>query len=681
LNIAILSFCFLYIGYSSFAQVVVRSNANPPLNENKPGNVYSLLSFLNREQYGERPLLYGQYYTAKVEKYDRGGMNYAKVDGQNKYVEIGEKVEPVYEDDKCTIFPRMFSSQPGHIAVYKEYAGIKGDKTPTFAQNIGFFFSYQVNAMYWRYFLWNFLGRQNDGEGPGSLTRGNAISGIKAIDAMWLGDQDKLPQSLLTNKTRNSFYGLPLILGLIGVFYHYKRASKDAWVVMLLFFMTGLAIIIYLNQNPQQPRERDYAYAGSTYAYAVWIGLGVMALVEYVRKKMKETTAAILTTAICLLAVPTLMAKQGWDDHDRSHRFTSRDFAYDYLNSCAPNAILFTNGDNDTFPLWYAQEVEGIRTDIRVVNLSLLNTDWYIDQLKRQYYESMPLPLTISSDKYLGEKLNVVYYIDKGVKDTVELKDVLEFVVNDPKSRQEMNNGEMINYFSAKNLKVTVDAAAAINTGTVSREDAGKIVKEIKWTYGPGYIQKNDLIILDFLAHNNWKRPIYFATTVGNENFLGLEDYFQLEGLTYRLVPIKGERKSNEGEFGTINTSIMYENLMNKFDWGNMNNPKVYMDENNLRMTTNIRINCSRLAQALIIQGKHELAEKVLDKSIEMMPDTNVPFNFFVSDLPELYYNCYGFPPGADSLQTSQNPDFAKHKRCIEKGNAVVKRLFKIKPV
>jgi len=677
-NIVILSFIFLYIGYASFGQVVVRSLSNPPLDENNPENVYNLISFLNREQYGERPLLYGQYYTAKVTGYDHKGMNYTKVEGINKYVEIGERMSPIYEDNKCTIFPRMFSSQSNHVNVYKEYAGIKGDKTPSFGQNLGFFFSYQVGAMFWRYFLWNFAGRQNDMQGPGSLTRGNWITGFKAFDSLWLGDQSKLPQSLLINKGRNTFFALPLILGLIGLFYHYKKDNKDAWVVMLLFFMTGLAIVIYLNQTPQQPRERDYAYAGSTYAYAVWIGLGVMALVDYMRKKMKETMAAVLCTGICLLAVPGLMAKEGWDDHDRSHRFTSRDFAYDYLNSCAPNAILFTNGDNDTFPLWYAQEVEGIRTDIRVVNLSLLNTDWYIDQLKRQYYESAPLPLSIPSDKYLGEKMNVTYYMDNGLKDTIELKNLLDFIVNDPRSRREVGGGESVPTFSAKSLKISVDPAAAIASGTVAKEDAGLIVREVAWTIDQNYIQKNDLIILDILAHNNWQRPVYFATTVGTENFLNLEDYFQLEGLTYRIVPIKTARNRNEGESGRVATTIMYDNVMNKFDWGNMNNPKVYMDENNLRMTTNIRINCSRLAGALLSEGKREQAEKVLDKSLEMMPDTNVPFNFFVSDLPEIYYSMYGPAAAPDSMHPAGSPDQANQKRCTDKANALVKRLYDI---
>ena len=325
----------------------------------------------------------------------------------------------------------MWSNQPNHINEYKKWADIKGDRTPSFGDNLKFFFVYQMGEMYWRYFMWNFVGRQNDLQGPGGITKGNWISGIKAIDEFRLGPQDKIPEGMKNNRARNTMFFLPFILGIIGMIYHYSRDNKDAWVVMLLFFFTGIAIVIYLNGTPQQPRERDYAYAGSYYAFAMWIGIGVLSIYEFLKKKINGSTAAGIATALCLVAVPFVMVRAEWNDHDRSNRFTSRDFATDYLNSCEKNAIIFTNGDNDTFPLWYAQEVEGVRTDVRVVNLSLLNTDWYIDQLKRKYYDSEPIDISWASDKYNLGKRDYLPYYDRGVKGSVELKELIDFMGSD----------------------------------------------------------------------------------------------------------------------------------------------------------------------------------------------------------------------------------------------------------
>ena len=675
-NTAVLCVIFILIGYSSFAQIVIRSNANPPLDENNPENIFNFISYLKREQYGERPLVYGQHYNAKIIGQKEGDMNYAKIKGAEKYVEAGNKITPIYEPEKCTPFPRMWSNNPNHIAEYKKWADIKGDRTPTFGENLRFLFSYQLGEMYWRYFMWNFSGRQNDIQGPGGITRGNWISGIKFIDEMRLGPQDKLPESLLQNKARNKMYMLPFILGIIGMIYHYSRNKHDAWFVILLFFFTGIAIVIYLNGSPQQPRERDYAYSGSFYAYAMWIGLGMLSIYELLRKKISGTVAVSLSIIICLI-VPTIMAKAGWNDHNRSHRYTSRDFAIDYLNSCERNAIIFTNGDNDTFPLWYVQEVENVRTDVRVVNLSLLNTDWYIDQLKHKYYDSDPINISWASDKYILGRRDYIPFYDRNLKTPVELKELVDFMGSDEsKAKARTNSGEEVNYFPTKNIKFTVDSAEVIANGVVSKENAGKIVKTMEWSIDGNYLMKNDLMILNIIANNHWKRPIYFATTVGSDNYLNLEPFFQLEGLAYRLVPIRTESK-NDVVPGRVETKIMYNNVMNKFAYGNMKDERVYLDENNIRMTTNIRINFTRLAEELLNEGSRDSAIRVLDKCIEELPDKTVPYNYFMTKVAELYYRAGGVFNNPDSLSLN-DMELNKKNELIAKGNAVAQRMMDI---
>ena len=675
-NTAVLCIVFIMIGYSSFAQIVIRSNANPPLDENNPENVFNFISYLKREQYGERPLGYGQYYNAKMKSQKEGSMTYARIKGAEKYVEAGKKITPVYDDNMCTPFPRMWSNQPNHVSEYKKWADVKGDRTPTFGQNLKFFIVYQLGEMYWRYFMWNFAGRQNDIQGPGGITKGNWLTGITFYDDMRLGPQENLPESMLNNKARNKMYMIPFILGLIGLIYHYKKDKYDAWIVMLLFFFTGIAIVIYLNGTPQQPRERDYAYAGSFYAYAMWMGIAVLWFYDLLKKKMSGTTAASLATVLCLL-VPVLMAKAEWDDHDRSHRMTSRDFATDYLNSCERNAIIFTNGDNDTFPLWYAQEVENVRTDVRVVNLSLLNTDWYIDQLKHKYYESEPITISWSSDKYNLGKRDYIPFYDRKMKEPVDLKQLVDFMGSDePKAKVRANNGEEINYFPSKSIRYTVDSAEVMANGVVSKENADKIVKYMDWQIDENYLMKNDLMILNIIANNHWKRPIYFATTVGSDNYMNLEPYFQLEGLAYRLVPIRTDSR-NDVVPGRVATDIMYDNVMNKFKFGNMNDERVYLDENNLRMTTNFRINFSRLAEELLNENKKEEAIKVLDRCVEEMPDKTVPYNYFMSKVAELYYRAAGVMNRRDSI-SANDPELARRDELVNKANAIATRIIDI---
>ncbi|HEY0057350.1 MAG TPA: DUF2723 domain-containing protein, partial [Pedobacter sp.] len=427
LNLALVCTVFILFGYSSYAMIVIRAKAEPTLNNNDPDNVFSLLGYLSREQYGDSPLLYGQYFDSQRIDYKEKGNIYRK--GKDKYEVAGKKYDYVY--DRNTLLPRMYSDEPNHVAVYREWMQLSEGESPSFIHNLGFLFSYQTGFMYARYFLWNFAGRQNDDQGQGNNTSGNWISGIKPLDAAHLGSQDNLPPSIKENKGYNRLYFLPLILGLIGAFWHFKRNQKDAGVVGLLFFFTGMAIVLYLNQNPLQPRERDYAYAGSFYAFTIWIGLGVAAIADMLRRKLSASSAGIAATVLGLLAAPVLMAKENWDDHNRSEKTTARDFAADYLESCAPNAILFTYGDNDTYPLWYVQEVEGVRPDVRIVNLSLLGTDWYIRQMKKKVNEAEGLPITMPDEKFVQGVRDVVRFYDWKVPGAVELKSVFDVLTSD----------------------------------------------------------------------------------------------------------------------------------------------------------------------------------------------------------------------------------------------------------
>ena len=682
-NLSLLCVVFILLGYSSYTMIVIRSSANPPMDENDPENAFNLLGYINREQYGDRPLFYGQYYNARQVDLNEGGMQYTK--GPDKYIETTRKITPVYDPAACTIFPRMYSSQENHISAYKEWAGIKGDQTPTFAQNLKFFWNYQVIHMYWRYFMWNFAGRQNDLQGHGGITKGNWISGIKGIDEMRLGPQDKLPKGMLDNKARNTFYFLPLILGLVGLIWHYRRDSHDAWAVMLLFFFTGMAIVLYLNQYPYQPRERDYAYAGSFYAFAIWIGLGVAAIAEKLKqKKVPMAVASSLTSVVCLLAVPGLMGKEGWDDHNRSHRYTSRDIAWNYLQSCAPNSIIFTNGDNDTFPLWYAQDVEDVRTDVRIVNLSLLNTDWYIDQMKRKAYQSDAVPFSFTHDKYVQGTRDYVPYYDRQIPGYTDVKDVVDFINSEaPDAKVRTQGGTELNYFPTKKFFIKVDKEAVLKNGVVKPEDADKIVDTIFWDIDRTYLMKADLMILDLIAHNDWKRPIYFAVTVGSESYLNLEPYFQLEGLAYRFVPIRTNPDA-QGQTGRVGVNIMYDNMMNKFCWGNMNRTDVYLDQNNMNMTMNFRNNFSRLADGLMEKGKLDSVVKVLDKMNEEIPDKTVPYNVMMLRPIEQYYaaakGLQSVIPGVDGALTSNSIELpeAQRKHSMEMARAITLRMADI---
>jgi len=496
-------------------------------------------------------------------------------------------------------------------------------------------FGYQMNYMYMRYFLWNFVGRQNDVQGYGDIFNGNWMSGIPFIDEMFLGPQDNIPPSM-ESKGRNTYFFLPLLLGLLGLFFHYSKDKENAIIVTLLFFMTGFAIAIYLNMAAYQPRERDYAFAASFYAFAMWIGVGAFAIFDFMRKKIEPKTAAIVATVTCTALVPVVMANQNWDDHDRSNRYTVLAIASNYLNSCAPNAILFTNGDNDTFPLWYAQEVEGIRTDVRVCNLSLFNTDWYMDQMKRKAYDSYPVPMQMTHDQYRAGTREYLFIMEENDTFT-DIKKVVNNFLDDSK-RLPTQNGKMMNYVSSRKFYIDVDTALVLKNGTVAPEDAHKIVKRVEWEVSDNAIQKNMLGMMDILANFNWKRPIYFAITTGSDAYFGLEEYFQIEGLAYRLVPIRTKRTEENPTASQVNTRILYDNMMNKFKWGNINNPSIYLSEDNTRLSMSFRNTFAKLAHALVDEGKNDLAMKVLAREQEIFPHKLFPHNYFSLNLAQAYY-------------------------------------------
>jgi hypothetical protein len=749
-NTILLAFTVIAIGYSSYAVIIIRSTANTPLNESEPDTAFDLLRYLNRDQYGQTPLLYGTYFNSPPIKVIDAKPLYYKENG--KYVKVKQR-DYEYDPDFKGLFPRMWSERPEHIQEYlywgkmkesdlfqvqtdeqgKPVRGRNGEvtydhnspvKIPTMGQNLRFFVNYQIRFMYLRYFMWNFAGRQNDIQGSGELTHGNWISGINFIDEARLGPQDNLPDYLKNNKARNRYFLLPLLLGIAGLVYQYNKQNKDFWIVSLLFVLTGFAILVYLNQYPLQPRERDYAYAGSFYAFTIWIGLGVLWLIQLASKNFKSVSAAGGITALSIILVPGIMGAENWDDHDRSGRYTARDFAYNYLNSCEKNAVLFTNGDNDTFPLWYIQEVEGVRTDVRVINLSYFTADWYINQMKMQVYDSKPVKLGLTpsqyrqgtrdyatlvddqkimiDEKYLANKpdfekeyesiyntfLDIVknskvpelaskdyeeikkgyqnFTIEKfigilGAIDRNKVFDVNAGAMFDVKKRADalvkkidlsylpfsdamkffrtedprFQRGQY--FFPARKFIMYADTAKLRREGVVKGELLKDMVPVIRWDIGRRTIPKNGIMTMDLIESNNWERPVYFAITASRDNYLNLDKYLHREGLAYRLLPATG--KNNDLFSGSVNTEIMYPNLMEKFRWGGIDNPKVYLDENNLRMISNFRYSFATLANALFEEGKADSARRVLDRCIQLTPDERVPYNTSVLPIIQTYFS------------------------------------------
>ncbi|MFK2466062.1 DUF2723 domain-containing protein [Bacteroides fragilis] len=692
MNTALLCTMMIMVGYSSYALIVIRSVANTPMDQNSPEDIFTLGEYLGREQYGTRPLFYGPAYSSKVAldvedgycvprqkstdtKYVR--KEKTSPDEKDSYVELPGRVE--YEYAQNMLFPRMYSS--AHTAYYKSWQDITGYDVPydqcgemlmvnmpTQWDNIKFFFSYQLNFMYWRYFMWNFAGRQNDIQSSGEIEHGNWITGIPFIDNLLYGDQNMLPQELKDNKGHNVFYCLPLILGIIGLFWQAWRGQKGIqqfWVVFFLFFMTGIAIVLYLNQTPGQPRERDYAYAGSFYAFAIWIGMGVAGIVHLLRNYMKEVPAAALTSAVCLL-VPIQMASQTWDDHDRSGRYVARDFGQNYLMSLqeSGNPIIYTNGDNDTFPLWYNQETEGFRTDARTCNLSYLQTDWYIDQMKRPAYDSPALPITWDRTEYM-EGQNEYVPIRPDFKKQIDkaYKAAEEEVLNG-KNPEALNNiraqfGD--NPYELKNILKywvrTKDGQAVIPTDSIvvkidkeAVRRSGMMIPEVLGDSIPDYMHislkdekgnpkralyKSELMMLEMLANANWERPIYMAITVGTDNQLNMREHFIQEGLTYRFTPFETEALG-----ATIDSEKMYDNLMNKFKFGGIDKPGIYIDENTMRMCYTHRRIFAQLITQLMKEGKKDKALAALEYAEKMIPAFNVPYDVQngALEMAEAYY-------------------------------------------
>ncbi len=626
LHTGMLCLMFVLIGFTSYFAPVIRSRADVAVDMTNPDNADRFLSYVNREQFGQQPLLWGPDFNTPVVDYKERGKLYDAVkteNGKDRYVVVGSKPDPVFDPSGMRFFPRIWSSNnPNHAAFYRNYLNLGPNEDPTSADNFKFFFKYQVNWMWWRYFMWNYAGRQNDVEGQGEPRAGNWISGIKFLDKARVGDLDKLGDGYGNNKARNELYFLPLILGIMGMVLHFNQHRKDAFIVMLLFFFTGIAVVMFLNNTPIQPRERDYAYAGSTYAFAIWIGLGVLMAQQWMQRAIKGKAGAFLTVAICLLAVPALMAKVEWDDHDRSKKTLAHASALNTLQSCAPNAILFTFGDNDTYPLWYLQEVEGIRTDVRVINLSLLGIDWYIDQLNYKINDADPVPMIWTRDKYIGDRRNgLAYYNNPAVPQDkyISLVDVCNFIIDENKSSQlQTRSGEYVNYIPTKNFFVpSLSKNELVAEGLLNAEDTGRVINEMRFNLGKDAAYKDDLAVMNIvaaIAQQGWKRPIYFGGGLPGDNYQGMQDYLKLEGIVYRLVPYKhfGAGGTGRQDIGFVDVDKSYDLFMN-YKWGGGERHDVYFDEKNRIMFTAYRNNAPRIAEELARAGRKEDAKKLLD--------------------------------------------------------------------
>lgn len=605
LNTFLLATTFILIGYSSYAMIVIRANFNPPINENDPADVMSFVRYLKREQYGSRPLLYGQYFTAELEGYDEGEAIYVK--GKDKYEISDRKISYRYSARDQTIMPRIWSTDPQHQQVYRDLLGLAEGQKPKFSDNLYYMFSHQIGWMYVRYFLFNFAGRESDNQNADWLSPGK-----------WFDD---LPKSLAENKGRNNFFMIPFVLGLVGMFYQSVHNTKNFVVVALLFVLTGVALVIYLNSPPTEPRERDYIYTGSYYAFSFWIGFAVIAIAETLAKALRSLkTAGIAATIICL-AAPVLMAKDGWDDHDRSGRFFSVDSATNYLQSCASDAILFTGGDNDTFPLWYAQEVEGVRTDVRVVVLSYYNTDWYIKQTMRQTYESEPFPYTLTSQNYRqGGPNDYLPFYDAKIS-SVDLKQYLDLLSKDHKGLRLYASANAV---PTKELVLKVDVEKVRASGIVPSEFDSLIVPEMRLRVRGNGLEKKDLAMLDVLATSNWERPIYVNNTSLSQFNVDLTPYAVQEGNAYRVLPVLNPNPQVE----LVNTEVSYENVMKKFQFRGLADSTIYYSPDYRSFVQNHRSSLNSIAAALMNRGDSTRAREVLLFSIEKMPDHGVPYDY-----------------------------------------------------
>lgn len=720
LNTIILGVMVICLGYSSYATILIRSNANPPMDQNNPENVFNLLSYINREQYGDRPLIYGQNFNAPVKEIKKKKSIYAPEN--NRYDSVSYQQKVIFESKYSTLFPRMWSNSPNHRSLYLHWSNLNREDyylarlnpdsslmrdekgrivfdhnqpkaNPGLFANLKFFFNYQLNHMYFRYFMWNFSGRQNDFQAHYNyeITNGNWITGLNIVDEQRLGNQSEMPRKFEENKARNRYFMIPFVLGLFGFIFQLQQAKRDFWVIGILFLFTGVAIVLYLNQTPLQPRERDYAYVGSFYAFSIWIGLSIIGIFKISREGLRKHVnkyhlGSVLIISLCLitdilinknlsitpsvlfsvalfyflgalsyligryihsgslaavlivltgLSSPVVLAIENWDDHDRSNRYFARDIAINYLNSCEKNGIIFTMGDNDTFPLWFVQEVEGIRKDVRIVNLSYLNASWYIEQMERKIYSSQPLPFSLTYEKYKHDKREIVYLIEL-VNSAISIRDAIDFVAHDePEYKTIPWTERKVDFIPQNKFFIPAEKKKAIENGTLHPINGDKFTSTVPFQINSHSIRKNQLMIMDLLATNDWERPIYFAITVPDDYYLNLSDYFEMAGLTYRIVP--AEIKDDFYVFGGINPVLAYERLMNDFEYRNVGDSTLFYDNTSKGMLLNLRNNMIITAAKLNSAGMRTESLTLLDKVQQHFPDQVFPYDLITLSMAENY--------------------------------------------
>ncbi|GGH09158.1 DUF2723 domain-containing protein [Sphingobacterium alkalisoli] len=625
LNVLLLGICFVLVGFSSYSMLLIRAQTNISLNNNDPDNVFSFLGYLSREQYASEPLLKGPNFDAKVKEahtqhtYRKDESGYTKIESNRKYTY-----------DKESLFPRMYSEK--HAAYYQHYLNLNADQSPTFLDNLSFFFSYQLNDMYIRYFMWNFVGRQNDKQGHGTYTEGNWLSGIDFLDNARLGGQEALSPSMKSDPSRNNYFFLPLLLGVLGLIWQIKHRKQDALIVALLFFFTGIAIVIYLNQTPMQPRERDYAYAGSFYVFSIWIGLGLLGLIDIIKQKIMLKSASILSLAICLIAGPGILIIENWDDHNRAEREMTREVAFNYLTSCEPHAILFTYADNDTFPLWYLQEVEGIRTDVRIVNLSYLQSDWYVKQSMQDINEAKRLPLNFEVSKIAKGVRDGLPLLDMNIEAHTDVRTLVDIMLSDNRNNQiQMKDGHYVNFLPTKKLGLPIDKDSVIRNKVVPQDWEKAIPDHIEWIYNKDYVTRAELCMMEILANNNWERPIYFGMMCPEESFMGLDKYLVSEGFVYRLMPVELNQIADDNTL--INSDTLHRNITQKYKWGNIHELDHFDPDSNFMyenfILSNVFVNS---LTSLMTENKLDKAKEVALIAYDNMPKK-------VSSLRQVYLN------------------------------------------
>ena len=658
-NLLLTCAAMLLLGYSSYAVILIRSLANPTLDQNGVDNMFSLRSYLNREQYGDRPLLSGPYYNAPVVDYKDGAPTYAPRDG--KYRVVNSKTDIIYDSRFTTIFPRMWSRDNIHVQGYKSWVNIKGRpitvtgrdgkqetiNVPTFGENLAFFFSYQVGFMYWRYFMWNFSGRQNDYQGYGhDALRGNWISGIPFIDDTRLGPQDQLPEPYRSNRARNRYYMLPLLLGIAGLVSHFRRRTQDAGVVLTLFFLTGVAIVMYLNQKPFEPRERDYTFAASFYAFAIWVGLGMIPFARFLARFLRERIGVAVASIVALLGVPVLMGSQNWDDHDRSHRYISVDFGKNMLNSSEKDGILFTYADNDTFPLWYAQEAEGFRRDVRICNLTYLGGDWYVDVMNRKAYEADPLPFNLKREDYLEGKNDIVL-VQNVLGRPYDLKQALNFVLsNDPRTKvtSPYVGGSELSYFPTNTL--TVPVPASVRGTLVPQQFDSAVLDTLTLKPTGNLLYKNGFAMYCLLANNNWQRPLYYSPLLPKDMYWGLDRYFVSDAVVSEVLPVDRARTQVMTDTARANRLLMKDYSFRSFA-----DPRVYVDETCKRMSEYYLRAFASAIEATLVFGEKGRAEQLIDRCFEVLPPSQIDWSYNWLPIVEGYYRCGAKEKGAAKVQ------------------------------